>query len=247
MYKSTLLYFLIILLLVSVIRADIISTYGGSSTTTGSSGDSGPATSASLGYPWAIACDSSNNLYIADQNNHRIRMITATSGIITTIAGIGTSGFSGDSGSATSAALNTPLGVVYDTSGNLYISDTYNQRVRKVITSSGGKITAFAGSSATGSSSGGYSGEGVAATSAELNTPYGLASDTSNNIYVADYGNHRIRKITFSSNFITTIAGSGATGSTSGSFSGDGSAATSATLNGPFGVAVDSSGIILKK
>ena len=197
------------------------------------------ATSAVLGYPWSIACDNSNNLYIADQNNHRIRLITAATGIITTIVGTGTSSYSGDGAAATSATMNTPLGVTYDSLNNLYITDAYNQRIRKV---SGGIITTFAGSGATGSLSGSFIGDNGQATAATLNVPTFVTTDSSNNLYITDNCNQRIRKITISTNIINTIAGSGATGCTSGSFTGDNGQATAATFNGPVGLAVDSSG-----
>ena len=236
------LSFFIGFLCLALIRADLITTYAGSTATSGYAGDNAAASSATLGYPWAIACDSSGNLYIADQNNHRIRKVTASTGIISTIVGTGTSSYSGDSGLASSATLNTPLGVAYDTADNLYIADTYNQRIRKV---SAGVIYTVAGSGATGSSSGSFIGENVQATSATLNQPYGIATDSSNNVYIADSFNNRIRKITVATSVIATIAGGGGTGSTSGGYNGDNISATAASLNGPVGVAVDSSGIIV--
>ncbi len=229
-------------LCLALIRADLITTYAGSTSTSGYAGDTAAASSAILGYPWAITCDSSGNLYIADQNNHRIRKVTASTGIISTIVGTGTSSYSGDNGAASSATLNTPLGVAYDSANNLYISDTYNQRIRKV---SAGVIYTVAGSGATGSSSGSFSGENVQATSAILNQPYGIATDSSNNVYIADSFNNRIRKITVSTSVIATIAGGSGTGSTSGGYNGDNISATAASLNGPNGVAVDSSGAIV--
>lgn len=226
-----------------LIRADIITTYAGVTTTNGFAGDNGVASSATLGYPWAIACDSAGNVYIADQNNHRIRKVTALTGIITTIVGTGITGYSGDNSESTSAKLNTPCGVAYDTENNLYISDTYNQRIRKV---SGGIIYTVAGSGATGAANGGYSGENVQATSAVLNQPYCIATDSSNNVYIADFNNNRIRKITVATSVIVTVVGGGgSTGSTAGGYNGDNIAATAATLYGPFGVAVDIPGIIV--
>ena len=228
-----------IYLFIPLVRADIITTFAGGTTTTGFSGDGSQASSAILGYPFAIACDSSGNLYIADQNNQRIRLVTASTGIITTIVGTGSTSFSGDGGAATSATMNLPLGVTYDSKDNLYISDTYNHRIRKVAS---GVITTIAGSGATGAAAGSYSGDSKAATSATLNQPNCITTDSSFDLYIADNYNHRIRKITISTNIITTIAGSGSTGSSAGSYSGDGGQATSATLNSPVGVAVDSSG-----
>ena len=139
-------------------------------------------------------------------------------GIITTVAGTGTAGYSGDGGQATSAQLNAPLGVAVDAQGSLYIADDVDHRVRKV---SGGIITTVAG---TGSA--GFSGDGGQATSAQLNFPFGVAVDTQGSLYIADYGNNRVRKV--SGGVISTVAGTGAAG-----FSGDGGQATSAQLNAP--------------
>jgi hypothetical protein len=210
----------------------IISTIAGSSTA-GFSGDGGAATSAQLYYPSGIAIDGSGNIYIADQANQRIRKVTASTGVITTIAGTGTAGFSGDGAAATSAQLNNPVGVAIDGSGNVYIADQYNQRIRK-ITISTGNISTIAG---TGTYS--YSGDGAAASAATFQNPAGIKIDASGNIFIADLFNHVIRKITASTGIISTVAGTGTAG-----FSGDGAAATSATLNYPTDIAVDDSGNI---
>ena len=199
-----------------------ISTFAGSGTL-GYTGDSGPAASAQLDYPWAVAVDSAGNLYIADTYNQRIRKVS--NGVITTVAGIATWGFSGDNGPATSAQLDYPSGVAVDSAGNFYIADTYNYRVRKV---SNGVITTVAGG-------GSALGDGGPATSALLSLPYGVAVDSAGNLYIADAGANRIRKV--SSGTISTVAGNGTIG-----FSGDGGAATSAQMYDPFGVAVDSTG-----
>jgi hypothetical protein len=204
-----------------------ISTVAGTGTA-GYSGDGGPATSAQLNYPIGVAVDSSGNLYIADEVNQRIRKVTA-GGTISTVAGTGTAGYSGDGGQATSARLNYPSYVAVDSSGRLYIADTANQRVRRV--GPLGNIGTVAG---TGTS--GYSGDGGQATSAQLNTPSGIAVDSSGNLYIADYSNARIRRVGPLGN-IGTVAGSGTDG-----FSGDGGAATSARLYHPGAVAVDTSG-----
>ena len=205
----------------------IITTIAGTGTT-GSSGDGGAAASAQLYSPYGVSVDISGNVYIADYNNHKIRMVTGT-GIITTIAGTGTEGSSGDGGAAISATLSTPHGVSVDISGNVYIADTYNSKIRMV--SGTGIITTIAGTETWGSS-----GDGGAATSAQLNWPSGVFVDISGNVYISDFNNNKIRMVT-SAGIITTIAGMGAWGS-----SGDGGAATSALLRGPMGVSVDISG-----
>jgi sugar lactone lactonase YvrE len=205
----------------------IISTVAGNGSR-GFSGDGGVATSASLNNPIGIAVDASGNIYIVDNGNYRIRKVS-TSGIISTVAGTGSGGFSGDGGPATAATLYNPYGVAVDGSGNLYIADYQNQRIRKVNTS--GIISTVAGNGSFG-----FSGDGGAATAASLNAPYGVAVDASGNLYIADYGNHRIRKVN-TSGIISTVAGTGSQG-----FSGDGGAATSAKLNYPSDVAVDGSG-----
>jgi trimeric autotransporter adhesin len=192
----------------------------------GFSGDGGLATSAELFYPEGIAVDSSGNLFIADSGNHCIRKVSA-SGIITTVAGTGSLGYSGDGGSATAAKLNGPYGVAVDSAGNLFIADTFNERIRKV---SSGIISTVAG---TGSS--GYSGDGGQATSAQLSGPYGVAVDSAGNLFIVDTNNNCIRKV--SSGIITTVAGDGSAG-----YSGDNGQATSAQLDYPMGVALDSAG-----
>jgi trimeric autotransporter adhesin len=194
----------------------------------GFSGDGGPATSAQLAAPSGITVDTAGNLFIADQSNHRIRMVT-TSGVISTIAGNGIRGFNGDSGQAASAMLNQPTGVVVDSAGNLFIADTSNNRVRKIVKTSGGIIT-VAGGGPQGLSDGGP------ATSAQLINPTSVAVDTAGNLFIADTNNNRIRKVT-SAGVISTVAGNGNVG-----FSGDGGPAASAQLSSPSGVAVDNAG-----
>ncbi len=205
----------------------IISTFAGT-TSAGFSGDGGAATSAQLSHPNGVTFDGSGNLYIADSGNNCVRKVTP-SGIISTFAGTcGSSGNSADNGLATSALLNTPLSVAFDNSGNLYIADYSNHRVRKVTSS--GTISTFAGTT------GGFSGDGGAATSAQLNTPSGVAVDSSGNLYIGDQYNHRVRKVALDG-IISTFAGT-----TTGGFSGDGGAATNAQLRNPTGVVFDSSG-----
>jgi sugar lactone lactonase YvrE len=195
------------------------------------SGDGGPATTASLLFPEGVALDVSGNVYIADSGNGRIRRVAAGTGIISTVAGNGSAGFSGDGGQATAAALWLPYGVALDSAGNLYIADYYNSRVRKVAAGTG-IITTMAGNGAAG-----FAGDGGPATGAVLNGAAGVAVDTDGNLYIADYGNQRIRKVAAVGGIITTVAGNGSRG-----FSGDRGSATSAELNAPAGAAIDVSG-----
>ena len=199
--------------------------------TAGFSGDGGVATSAELNFPWGVVVDTTGNVYIADSANNRVRKVAVSSGNISTFAGNGTAGFSGDGGAATSAELNYPEGLAVNAAGDVYVSDRSNSRVRKV---AAGIISTVAGNG-----TGGYSGDGGAATSAELCDPSELALDPSGNIYIADVINQRIRKVTVSSGMISTVAGNGTSG-----FLGDGGAAASAELYYPNGVAVDAAGNI---
>jgi gliding motility-associated-like protein len=207
----------------------IITTVAGSAAS-GFTGDGGPATSATMSGPVAVACDAAGNLYIADKNNHRIRMVNS-SGIINTVAGNGSAVFAGDGGPATAGSLNSPSALTFDASGNLYIADLNNNRIRMVNTA--GVISTIAG---TGSAT--YSGDGAAATLAGLNNPAALAFDLSGKLYIADKGNNRIRVIN-TSGIISTIAGNGTSG-----FSGDGGSATAAQLLSPEGITVSSSGTV---
>ena len=209
------------------ISAGIITTVAGSGSggVLGFSGDGGPAVNALLWWPGAVAVDPAGNIYIADTWNDRIRRVSG--GTITTFAGNGSYRFSGDGGPASSAALNQPWGVAADAAGNIYIADTWNNRIRKI---SGGTITTVAGNG-----NGGFSGDGGPATGASLWWPAGVAIDAAGNLYIADQRNNRIRKV--SGGIITTVAGTG-----TGVFSGDGGPANAATLLNPYGLAVDSAG-----
>jgi trimeric autotransporter adhesin len=190
--------------------------------TAGFAGDGGPAASAQLNYPGDVAVDSAGNLFIADTGNNRIRKVTSA-GIITTVAGKGTDGYSGDGGPAASAQLSSPQGVALDAAGNLFIADTGNNRIRRVTPD--GTITTVAGNGTSG-----FSGDGGAATLAMLGSPQHIAVDTAGNLYMAESNINRIRMVT-SAGIITTIAG-GTYG-----FSGDGGAPFSAQLATPSGVA----------
>ena len=196
--------------------------------TDGYGGDGGPATAASLSYPMGEAVDGAGNVFIADSFNNRVRKVSS-SGIVTTVAGNGVYGPWGDGGPATSASLAEPEDVAVDGAGNLYIADTYNNRVRKV--DPAGVITTLAGDGVYG-----YWGDGGAAVSAELAYPAGIAVDPAGNVFIADMYNNRIRKVS-PAGIITTIAGNGGYG-----YSGDGGAAVSATLRHPMGVGVDAAG-----
>lgn len=264
------------------LSAQIIETVAGYGPAT-FRGDNGAATSAMLVNPTDLAINSIGDIWIVEQSNNRVREVKSTTGVITTLAGIGTLGFSGDGGAATSAALSGPLAVAADSLGNVYIADRFNHRIRKVAAGTG-TITTFAGGAQ------GFSGDGGAASAATLNGPAGVTVDSSDNLFIVDQGNlrirkvakatgiistvagppgtcdatgfgiafcspiaiavdssgnlyfadtgfNRIRKVTVTSGLITTVAGTGAAG-----YNGDNIAAVNATLNSPYGVAVDSIG-----
>ena len=214
-------------LLVGVPEAQLISTIAGDGTAA-FAGNGSVAGAARVNKPRKISLDKDGNIYITDSDNHVVRKIN-TLGIISTIAGTGVSGYNGD-GTATSAQLNTPKGVWVDSSGNVFIADTGNHLVRKVNVS--GMISTVAGVASTS----GTTGDGGAATSATMTSPNGLFGTPNGDLYIADWGNHAIRKLIKSSGILSTVAGVlGSSGST-----GDGSAVTSARLNGPFDVFVDS-------
>ncbi len=209
----------------------IITTFAGTGTQ-GYSGDNGPATAAQLDSPQGLTLDATNNLYIADTHNHRIRKITAATGIITTIAGTGLPGFDGDSGPATASHLNLPTALAIDsTTGNLYLADTQNHRIRK-ITATTGTITTIAGTGTQG-----FFGDQSPATAAAIDSPTGLALDSMGNIYLADTHNHRIRRIDAITDIITTVAGT-----TTPGFSGDNAPASAASLALPHGLTIDATG-----
>jgi sugar lactone lactonase YvrE len=192
------------------------------------SGDGGPATNASLDYPVAVALDASGNLFIADWDQERVRKVD-TNGIITTLAGNGDYGYSGDGGAATNASLRGPDGVAVDAWGNVFIADQYNNRVRMVGTN--GIITTVAGTGTAG-----YSGDGGAATNAMLDLPSGVAVDASGSLFFGDRDNDVVRKVD-TNGIITTVAGNGTSG-----YAGDGGPATHANMGEPYGIALDAAG-----
>jgi uncharacterized protein (TIGR03437 family) len=211
-----------------VTSAGIISTVAGTGVQ-GFSGDGGPATNAQLNTPASIIF-SAGNLYISDSSNQRIRRVSSD-GTITTVAGNGVTGFSGDGGPATGASLAFPLGMAMDSGGNLYVADGNNNRVRRI--SPAGVITTVAGDGV-----GHFAGDLGPATSASLNVPEDVAFDGAGNLFIADAGNNRVRKVD-SSGLISTLAGTGENG-----FSGDGGPATAAMLNFPWGLTTDATGSV---
>ncbi len=171
-------------------------------------------------------------MYISDAANHRVRKVTVSTSVITTIAGTGSSGYSGDEGQATAADIKSPHGINLDSSGNVYFGDFYAYNVIRKITVSTGVISTVAGNGG-----GGYNGDNIQATAATLNSPHDVVFDSAGNMYISDRHNYRIRKVDMSTGVITTIVGTGTSSST-----GDGSAATSATINGPCNSRFDSAG-----
>ena len=195
--------------------------------TQGFGGDNGPANVAELNDPYGVAADAAGNLFIADLSNNRIRKVDAATHTITTIAGLGSSGYSGDGGQASSAELNQPLGVALDGAGNLYIADADNDVVRE-INALTGIITTVAGNGVAG-----FSGDGGPATGAQLFFPFRVTVDGSGNLFITD-SSGAIRRVDAVTHLITTVAGTGTTG-----FSGDGGPATAAQLAQPRGVTLD--------
>jgi hypothetical protein len=224
--------------------SSIITTVAGG----GTGGDGVLATAAQLTDPCDVKLDSAGNMYLSDtcvlasggggggafSSTNRVRRVDAVTGIITTVAGNGNSGFGGDGGPATSAMLNVPAGLAIDASGNIYIADSGNNRIRRVDAVTG-IITTVAGNGTAA-----FAGDGGIATAASLNSPDGVAVDSFGNLYVADSVNNRVRLINASSGIITTLAGTG-----SPNFNGDGISATSANLNNPVTVLLNSSGNLL--
>jgi uncharacterized protein (TIGR03437 family) len=243
-----------------------ISTIVGKAGNPGFAGDGGSAVGSQLNYPTGIVIDKSGNIYIADGLNNRVRKVSG--GVISTVAGNGTAGYTGDKGAATSAELNNPIGLALDSSGNLYIADSANNVVRMV--SSSGTITTFAGNNTAG-----YSGDSALATGAQLFNPVGVAADSAGNVYIADTGNNVIRQV-YKGNIVTYALGfaqpdgvavdaagniyvadtqgrriveysaggvyTTIAGNGYGEFSGDNGPGPNAALYDPMGLALDSSG-----
>jgi hypothetical protein len=211
------------LLAAAIASGQTISTFAGNGTA-GYSGDGGQATQAELNRVVGLASDAAGNIYLADQNNYRVRKVN-TNGVITTFAGTGVAGYSGDGGLATLAQLSGPLGVCVAPSGGIYVTDEGNGRIREILPS--GTITTVAGNG-----SGVSSGDGGPAQAAGFVIPIRCALDSSGNLFIVDQGAFKIRKVD-ASGTITTYAGTGAQG-----FSGDGGPATQAEMNNPTWVTV---------
>ena len=204
-----------------VTATGIINTVVGNGTC-GFSGNSGPATAAELNFPQGIAIDPSGNLFIADINNNVIRRVDATTKVITTYAGTGATGSTGDGGPASQATFEFPQGVGTDTNGNLFIVDSGNNKIRMVDVGTQ-VITTVVGTGVFN-----YTGDGGLATAATMQAPGGVIVDSAGNLYIADSGNAVIRKVTAATGIITTIVGNHGFG-----FGGDGGPALSATLTNP--------------
>jgi trimeric autotransporter adhesin len=211
-------------------NAQIVSTYAGGPSY-GYYGDGGPASASLLNTPYGLAIDDTGNLYIADAGNHVVRKIN-TAGVISTVAGTGVSGYSGDGSSALLATLDSPYAVTVDHLGDIYITDLGNNVIREVLPT--GIIFTAVGTGVYG-----YSGDGNAAGLATLNGPKGLAVDAANNLYIADAYNNVVRKVTYSNSVISTVVGNGSLG-----YSGDLGYALGCNLNDPTSVLVDSHGDI---
>ena len=194
----------------------------------GTLGDGGPATDASLQAPHSVISDADGNLFFV--NDGRIRRVDGA-GIITTVAGNGAFGFSGDGGPATNASLGAPNAIALDTNGDLFIADTANSRIRRVDAETGIITTVAGGATAE------FAGDGGPATGASLFFPSGVTIDASGNLLIADTFNNRVRRVDAITGIITTVAGNGVFG-----FSGDGGPAANASLNVPRGIALDTNG-----
>ena len=210
------------------ISTGVITTVAGNGSVS-SGGDGGPATAAQIWTPYAVALDGARNLYITELGGHRVRRVDAQTGIISTVAGTGTPGYSGDNGPGAAAQILSPTGIAVDANGNVFFADSGNSRIRRIDALTG-VITTVAGTGVQGTG-----GEGVAATASAINGVSGVAVDAAGAIYYLESSGARVRRV--SGGIVNTIAGSGAQG-----YSGDGGAALSATMSSPSGLAVDGGG-----
>lgn len=208
----------------------IISTIAGTGTAA-FSGDGGLATQAELNSPRDVAVDAAGNVFIVDMENHRVRRVDFATGIVTTVAGTGAQGFSGDGSAAILANLNWPKDVTVDTAGNLYIAERLGSRVRRVDAATG-IISTVVGTGIPV-----FDGDGGQATEARLNSPFSVAADGSGNLFIVDTVNHQIRRVDSATGIIETVAGTGMPG-----YSGDGKAGIQSSLHFPLAVALDASG-----
>ncbi|MEP6715058.1 MAG: IPT/TIG domain-containing protein [Terriglobia bacterium] len=224
------------LLLCGLVNAQqyTVITVAGQGGSPGNSGDFGPASNAQFTNPIRVAVDNQGNLYITDYSNQLIRRVDHTTGVVTTVAGSGTFGFSNDGMSGAGANIAAPHDVVADNAGNVYIADTLNARVRKL--DAAGIISTIAGNGTRG-----YGGDGGAATDAQLTLPTGLALDSKGNLYIADPGNGSVRKVS-PTGMISTVAGKGNV--VFGAAPGDGGLAINAFLEMPYAVEVDAAGVL---
>ena len=208
------------------VSGGVYSTIANTAGTAGFAGDGGSAAAAQLRSPGGLALAVNGDLYIADSQNNRVRMISGQTGIITTVAGNGTAASTGDGGVATSAALNFPSGLALDGAGNLFVTEVIGNRVRKIVLNTN-LITTVAGDGTSNFQ------DGVAATATGLSVPFSVFADQSSNLFIADEGHSRVRKVTASTGLISTVAGNGTL-----DFTGDGGLATLASVN-PLGITVD--------
>jgi large repetitive protein len=217
-----------------VVRVDAVTgllTLVAGNGTAASGGDGGPAVLASIHTPMGVALDGAGNLYISEYQGYRIRRVDGQSGVITTVAGTGGAGFGGDGGPAASAAVNRAAGIAFDSAGNLYFADMFNNRVRRIDAQTG-IVTTVAG---TGSSI--SSADGVLATSAGIDAPIWVAIDPAGGLLISEWSANRIRRVDPSSGILSTVAGNG-----NANFTGDGVPATSAGIGGPLAMAVAANG-----
>jgi sugar lactone lactonase YvrE len=210
--------------------AGVLTTLAGTGVQ-GFSGDGGLASAARFDSPQAVALDSAGNLYIADTHNHRIRRVDAITGLIATVAGTGTAGTSPNGTRAGAAQIDLPVALAFDTLDNLYFADARSHLVLELVQASGTLITV------AGDGTQGFAGDGGAATSAEIDSPYGLAVDAAGDLFLADTHNHRVRRVDAHTRIITTVAGTGVAG-----FTGEAGAASGARIDLPRGLVADAAG-----